>query len=79
MLAAAREIQGDLSRARLQAPRVLLFILLTAPTVLLFTLLVEPRVGKARAKRLEEGSRSRRNCGHVYSPLAGAAAITQPG
>ena len=59
---------------------VLLFILLTAPTVSLFTLcplFTEPRVGKARGKRLEENSRSRRNCRHIYSLLPGAAAIAQ--
>ena len=46
----------------------------------LCALFAEPRVGKAQAKRLEEDTRSRRNCRHVYSLLAGAedaaAAIT---
>ena len=59
---------------------VLLFILLTAPTVSLFTLcplFTEARVGKARGKRLEENSRSSRNCRHIYSLLAGAAAVAQ--
>ena len=36
-------------------------------------LLVEPRIGKAQAKRVEEDARSRRNCRHIYSLLAGAA------
>ena len=54
--------------------------LFVMPIVLLFTLLVllaEPRVGKLRAKKLEEDSRSRRNCRQVYSLLAGSAAVTQ--
>ena len=34
---------------------------------------VEPRVGKARSKKLEGDSRSRRNCRHVYSLLADTA------
>lgn len=58
---------------------MLLLILLTALIVLLITLpplLAEPRVGKARAKRLEEDVRSCRNRGHVYSLLADAAAVT---
>ena len=73
-----------------------MLILLIAPTVSLFTLsalFAEPRVGKARAKRLEEESRSCRDCRLVYSPgwhgshntaslladaAAGAAATTQP-
>ena len=53
-------------------------ILFTAPIVLLFTLFalfVEFRVGKARAKRLEEDLRSHRNCRHIYSVLADAAAV----
>ena len=48
------------------------------PAVLLFTLLTlfaEPRVGKAQTKRLEEDSRSHKNCRYVYSLLADAAAI----
>ena len=48
------------------------------PVVLLFTLFAlftEPRVGIARAKRLEESSRSHRNCRHIYSLLADAAAV----
>ena len=54
-----------------------MLILLIVPVVSLFTLsamFAEPRVGKARAKGLEEDSKSRRNCRHVYSLLAGAAA-----
>ena len=54
-----------------------MLILLIVPVVSLFTLsalFAEPRVGKARAKRLEEDSKSRRNCRHVYSLLAEAAA-----
>ena len=34
--------------------------------------------GKAQAKRLEEDAGSHRNCRHVYSLLAGVAALTQP-
>ena len=45
------------------------------PVVLLFTLFAEPRVGKAQAKRLED-VRNRRKCRHIYSLLAGMAAIT---
>ena len=54
-----------------------LLILLVMPAVLLFTLsalFAEPRVDK----RLEEDTRSRRNCRCVYSLLAGTATITQP-
>ena len=36
----------------------------------LCVLFAEPRVGKAQAKRQEKGSRSRRNCRHIYSLLA---------
>ena len=42
----------------------------------LFTLFTEPRVGKARAGKLEESSRSHGNCRHVYSLLTGIATIT---
>ena len=55
---------------------IVLLILFTAPIVLLFTLFtlfVEFRVGKARAKRLEEDLRSHRNCRHIYALLADAA------
>ena len=48
------------------------------PIVLLFTLstlFAEPRVGKERAKRLEEDARSCRNCRYVYSLLTGKAAV----
>ena len=58
-----------------------MLILLIVPVVSLFTLsalFAEPRVGKVRAKRLEEDSKSHRNCRYVYSLLAGMAAITQP-
>lgn len=34
----------------------------------LCALLIEPMVGKAQTKRLEENSRSSRNCKYVYSP-----------
>ena len=54
-------------------------VLLTAPAVSLFTLsalFAELRVGKAQAKRLEEDLRSHRNYRHVYSLLAGLAAVT---
>ena len=47
-------------------------ILFVTPIVLLFTLFAQLRVGKARAKRLEEEARSRRNCRHI-SPLSAAA------
>ena len=53
-------------------------ILFLMPIVLLFTLstlYAEFRVGRVRARRLEEDRRSLRNCRHVYSLLAGAAAI----
>ena len=53
-------------------------ILFTAPIVSLFTLfalIAETRVGKARAKRLEGDLRSCRNCRHIYSLLADAAAM----
>ena len=43
--------------------------------VLLFTLIAEP---KGQAKRLEEDVISHRNCRHIYSLLAGTAAIAQP-
>ena len=59
-------------------PTLLLFILFTAPVVRLFTpsaLFSEPRGGKAQAKRPEEYARSHRNCRHVYSLLAGTAAV----
>ena len=55
-----------------------LLILFMTPVVSLFTLFTEPTVGKVQAKRLEGDVRSRRNCRHIYSPLAGMAAITQP-
>ena len=37
-------------------------ILPTVPTVSLFKLFTEPRIGKVQVKRLEEDSRSQRNC-----------------
>ena len=55
-----------------------LLILFLMPIVLLFTLstlFAESRVGKVRARRLEEDTRSLRNCRHVYSLLADTAAI----
>ena len=52
----------------------LFLILLTVPTVSLFKLFTEPRVGKVQLKRLEEDSRGQRNCRHIYSLLADAAA-----
>ena len=57
-----------------------LLILFVTPVVLLFTLcalLAEPRIGKELAKRLQGDSRNNRNGRHVYSLLAGMAAITQ--
>lgn len=36
----------------------------------------EPMVGKAQAKRLEENSKSHRNCRCIYSLLASAAALS---
>ena len=59
-------------------PKVSLINQFVMPVALLFILFTEPRVGKAQAKRLEEDLRSHRNCRHVYSLLAGMAAITQP-
>ena len=59
---------------------VVLLILLTVPTVSLYLIVsvcTEPRVGKARAEKLGEDSRSRGNCRHVYSLLAGMVVITQ--
>lgn len=53
----------------------LFLILPTAPTVSLFKLFTEPRIGKVQVKRLEEDSRSQRNCRHIYSLLADAAAV----
>ena len=41
-------------------------------------LFAEPRVGKAQAKRMEEDSKSHRNCRHNYSLLHGTEAITLP-
>ena len=55
-----------------------LLILFLMPIVLLFTLsrlFAESRVGKVRARRLEEDTRSLRICRYVYSLLAGTAAI----
>ena len=60
---------------------VVLLILFVMPIVSLFTLFslfAKARVGKGRAKRLEEDARSLRNCKHVYSLLAGTVAKTQP-
>ena len=57
---------------------LVLLILFMMPTVLLFTLctlFVESRVGNAQAKRLEEDTKSHRNCRHIYSLLAGTAAV----
>ena len=54
------------------SPPVLLLLLLM-PIVLLFTLFTEPRLGQAPARRLEEDSRSCRNCRHIYSLLADTA------
>ena len=39
--------------------------------ILLFILFAEPKVGKVWAGKLEENSRSRRNCRHIYSLMAG--------
>ena len=60
---------------------VTLLILFVTPIVVLFILLAlftEPRVAKALGKRLKEDTRRRRNSRHIYSLLAGAAAITHP-
>ena len=43
----------------------MLFVLFTVPFVLLFALPIlftEPRVGKVQAKRMEEDTRTHRNC-----------------
>lgn len=56
----------------------MLLIPFVMPVVMLFTLFTlfaEPRVGKARAKKLEEDARSHRKCRHVYSLLADVAAV----
>ena len=45
-------------------------------SLILFTLFTELRVGKALAKRLEEDTRSCKNCRHIYSLLAHTVAIT---
>ena len=42
----------------------------------LCALFAEPMVGKAWSERLEENSRSCRNCRHIYSHLVDTAAIT---
>ena len=55
-----------------------LLTLLRVAIVLLFIVLVESRVGKVQAERLEEDLRSHRDCRHVFSLLAGLAALTQP-
>ena len=55
-----------------------LLILFVMPVVLLFILFAEPRVGKAKVPRLEGDSRSYKRCRHIYSLLAGTAAITRP-
>lgn len=39
--------------------------------IVLFILFTEPKVGKVWAGKLEESSRSRRNCRHIYSLMAG--------
>ena len=54
---------------------VLLFMMLDVLLFTVFTLFTEPREGKARSKRLGEDSRSHRNSRHIYSLLAGIAAI----
>ena len=41
----------------------------------LWALFAEPMVGKAGAKRLEENAKSHMNCRHIYSLMAGTAAI----
>ena len=57
---------------------VVLLILFVMPFVSLFSLFAESRIGKGRAKRLEEDARSLRTCKHVYSLLTGTVAKTQP-
>ena len=56
----------------------ILFIVRIVLVFTLFALFTEPRVGKARAKSLEEDARICRKCRHIYSLLAGVVAITQP-
>ena len=53
-------------------PTVSLFLSMMS-IILLFTLIAEL---KGQAKRLEEDVRSLRNCIHIYSLLAGMAAVT---
>ena len=63
----------------LTTPVVITLHPVTAPVVWLFTLsalFTESRVGKAQANRLETEERSQRNCRHIYSLLAGTAAVT---
>ena len=57
---------------------LVLFMMLVVLLFTVFTLFTEPRVGKARAKSLEEDARICRKCRHIYSLLAGVVAITQP-
>ena len=53
---------------------MLLIILFVTPVVSLY-LTVHTVVDKIQAKRLEEDVRSLRNCRHIYSLLADAAAV----
>ena len=53
-------------------------VLFMTPAVLLFTLctmFAEPRAGQVQAKRLGEDAESGKICSHVYSLLAGPAAV----
>ena len=54
---------------------LVLFMMLDVLVFTVFTLFTEPREGKAWSKRLGEDSRSHRNYRHIYSLLAGTAAI----
>ena len=54
---------------------LVLFIMLVVLLFTVFTLFTEPRVGKVWSRRLEEDSRSHRNCRHIYFLLAGTATI----
>ena len=55
---------------------MILFVISIVLLFTLFTLSTEPGVGKARVKRLEEDSRCCKSSRHIYSLLAGMAAIT---
>ena len=54
---------------------LILFVMPIVSLFTLFSLFAKARVGKGRAKRLEEDARSPRNCRRVYSLLAGTGAV----